>query len=177
MVSKTRTDAFIESEQNKVKIMALLQKQPLSRSELCMRLNISKMQMHNLLKSLSGKEYIKIDNESYFCILSNRTMCSYAPTGIPYVGRDIKEIEIKAEKNKVHRERRAAQGPRTYKKNPVREGRPAKVEPVVVKVDEHTTMYFNSRRPASDFKIKKEDKSRRNSKVAIGSGMSMFGNW
>lgn len=175
MVSKTRTDAFIESEQNKLKIMAILQKQPLSRSELCMRLNISKMQMHNLLKSLCGKEYIKIDDESYFCILSNRTMCSYAPTGIPYVGRDIKDIELKAEKNKVHRERRAAQGPRAYRTNP--EGRPKKVEPVVVKVDEHTTMYFNSRRPTSDFKVKKEEKSRRNSKVAIGSGMSMFGNW
>jgi hypothetical protein len=38
-------------------------------------------------------------------------------------------------------------------------------------------MYFNSRRPASDFKMKKEEKSRRNSKVAIGSGMGMFGNW
>lgn len=177
MVSKTRTDAFIESEQNKVKIMNLLAKHPLSRSALCLRLNISKMQMHNLLKALTGKGYVKIDDESYFCTISNRTMCSYAPTGLPYVGRDIREIEIKAEKNKLHRERRAAQGPRTYKKNPVREGRPAKAEPVVVKVDEHTTMYFNSRRPASDFKMKKEEKSRRNSKVAIGSGMGMFGNW
>lgn len=177
MVSKTRTDAFIESEQNKVKIMALLNKHPLSRSQLCLRLDISKMQMHNLLKALCGKGYIKIHDESYFCTVSNRTMCSYAPTGLPYVGRDLKEIEIRAEKNKLHRERRAAQGPRTYTKNPAREGRPKKPEPVVVKVDEHTTIYYNSRRPSSDFTMKKEDKSRRNSKVAMGSSMEMFWSW
>jgi hypothetical protein len=177
MVSKTRTDAFIESEQNKVKIMALLNKHPLSRSQLCLRLDISKMQMHNLLKALCGKGYIKIHDESYFCTVSNRTMCSYAPTGLPYVGRDLKEIEIRAEKNKLHRERRAAQGPRTYTKNPAREGRPKKPEPVVVKVDEHTTIYYNSRRPSSDFTMKKEEKSRRNSKVAMGSSMEMFWSW
>lgn len=177
MVSRTRTDAFIESEQNKVKIMDILQKHPLSRTQLCIRLNISKMQMHNLLKALCGKGYIKIHDESYFCTVSNRTMCSYAPTGLPYVGRDLKEIEIRAEKNKMHRERRAAQGPRTYKKNPVREGSPKKPEPVVVKVDEHTTIYYNSRRPASDFTMKKEEKSRRNSKVAMGSSMEMFWSW
>lgn len=177
MVSKTRTDAFIESEQNKVKIMAILNKHPLSRSQLCLRLNISKMQMHNLLKALCGKGYIKIHDESYFCTVSNRTMCSYAPTGLPYVGRDLKEIEIRAEKNKLHRERRAAQGPRTYNKNPAREGRPKKPEPVVVKVDEHTTIYYNSRRPTKDFTLKKEKKSRRNSQVAMGSSMEMFGSW
>ena len=177
MVSKTRTDAFIESEQNKVKIMAVLQKHPLSRTQLCLRLNISKMQMHNLLKALCGKGYVKIHDESYFCTVSNRTMCSYAPTGLPYIGRDLKEIVIRAEKNKLHRERRAAQGPRTYKKNPVRDGNPKKPEPVVVKVNEHTTMYFNSRRPQSEYKMKKEEKSRRNSGVNMGSSMDMFGSW
>lgn len=177
MVSKTRTDAFIESEQNKLKIMAILTKQPLSRSELCLRLNISKMQMHNLLKSLCGKGYVKIHDESYFCTISNRTMCSYAPTGLPYIGKDLREIQVRADKNKMYRERRASQGSRVKKDPLAVQKEPPRVEPVAVKVNEHTTMYFNSRRPQSDFKIRKEDKSRRNSKVAIGSGMSMFGNW
>ena len=177
IVSKTRTDAFIESEENKKKIMALVQEKPLSRSEICMKLNISKVKMHTLLSYLCDKKYLKVDNEYYFCSFSKRTMCSYAPTGLPYVGRDLKEIQERADRNKKHREWRAAQKAQQANRTLVNEAVPKRVEPIVIKVDEHTTIYYNSRRPSSDFKLKKEPKSRRNSKVAIGSGMGMFGSW
>ena len=109
--------------------------------------------------------------------MTGRAMSRYALTDLVYIPKDIEALKERTARNRVYRERRAAQGPRAKKDPLALPKEPLRTEPVAVKVNEHTTMYFNSRRPQSDFKLKKEDKSRRNSKVAIGSGMSMFGNW
>lgn len=180
MVTKSRTDVFIESELNKVKIIGALRKKPMTRNELIHALDISKMQMHNLLKGLVEQEYIKIANEHAMCSIAKRSMCSFTIGKRTYVGKDISEIQAKADKNKKLRERRAAQGPRPKGSRATVETllpKAAREEPVVVKVNEHTTIYYNSRRPTKDFAMKKEEKSRRNSGVAMGSSMIMFGNW
>ena len=177
MVSKTRTELFLESESNKTKVVDLLKDKSMTRQELCEATGASKMQMHNLLKRFTSLGYLKTNRNGEVCSVTGRAMSRYALTDLVYIPKDIEALKERTARNRVYRERRAAQGPRAKKDPLALPKEPLRTEPVAVKVNEHTTMYFNSRRPQSDFKLKKEDKSRRNSKVAIGSGMSMFGNW
>jgi hypothetical protein len=177
MVTKSRVDINIESEKNRAAVMRALKYTAMTRNEVESIVGTSKMQTHNLLKKLCQQGYLKFANLRAYCTVSHRHICSYIATSKEYVEKDMTKIKERADKNKAKRELREAQGPREPKPNPVREARPNKVEPAVVKVNEYTTMYFNSRRPQSDFKMKKEEKSRRNDKVSIGSGMGMFGNW
>jgi hypothetical protein len=176
MVTKSRTDIFIESELNKVKIIGILKSRAMTRNELGNVLDISKMQMHNLLKGLLEQEYIKIADDHAMCSIAKRSMCSFTIGKRPFVGKDLSAIRARADANKKNREKRAAQGPRTTD-NVDHVPKASREDPVVVKVDEHTTIYYNSRRSQKDFALKKEEKSRRNSGVAMGSSMIMFGNW
>jgi hypothetical protein len=176
MVTQSRTDIFIESELNKVKIIGMLQNRPLTRNELCSVLNITKMQMHNLLKKLVEQSYLKIADAHAFCSVAKRSMCTFTTTGRMYIGKDLTEIKARADANKEKRELRKAQGP-CFTDNEDHLPKSERTNPTVVKVDNNTTIYYNSRRPQSDFTMKKEKKSRRNSSVAMGSSMSMFRNW
>ncbi len=166
MNTESRIDYWIEHEKIRVQLLKEIEATPLTRNELVEKLKVSRDIVCNLIRHLNSHGYVrKIEGE--LCSVSKRAIGRYTPTNLKYEPKDFTARKERYEANKAARKNKVASKPKV-KPN---------LNEAVIKVNEYTTIYLNSLRPQSDFAIKKERKNRRNSSVAIGSGMDMFGNW
>lgn len=158
-------DTWIKHEKNRELVMKELERNPLTRHELAKILGFNENIVSNLIRSLTKFGFItKVDGAP--CTVTYRNMGRYAIGKVKFVPKDWTVRKEQHDYNKAIKERRELQ------KETEEESKKT-----VIKVNEHTTRYFNSRRPNSDFTIKKDPKSRRRSSVAMGSGMTMFESW
>jgi ribosomal protein S25 len=158
-------DTWIKHEKNRELIMKELEKNPLTRHELGAKVGFNENVVSNLIRSLTKSGHIiKIDGAP--CSVTYRNMGRYTIGKVKYVPKDWTVRKEQHDYNKALKERRELQ------KEAEDESKKT-----VIKVNEHTTRYFNSRRPNSDFTIKKDPKRSRRSSVAMGSGMTMFESW
>jgi hypothetical protein len=181
--SKKRIDVWIQYEANKLVVMKALRKTPMTRNELIHHTKLSKMQIHNMIKNLHCSGYIRVvQNSGIVCKVSGRTMRRYTCTSRKYTPKDWSEIKQRSEAAKEKREKRATDKstPRKKYDMSLRESQIKKEEmynstdKTIIKVNEHTTIYLNSKRPLSDYSWQRK---RKHTVVSIGSGMDMFGTW
>lgn len=166
MIDTSRIDMWIKHEGHRVKLMKELEAASLTRHEIVKKIGLSDDIVGNLIRQLNSSGYIKkIKGDP--CTITGRPLGRYTVTDVKYVPKDWTNRKERYEANKAAREHRAANKPAPKKET----------KETVIKVNEYTTIYLNSQRPQKDYAMKKEKKSRRNSSVAIGSGMDLFGSW
>jgi DNA-binding Lrp family transcriptional regulator len=180
MSVKTRVDMWIAYEENKAKVMEVLHVTHMTRNELADVVGLTKMQIHNIIKNLHSYGFIKaVEEKGVVCSVSGRTMRRYMPTKKKFVARDMTGMKERSEANRIAREKRV---PRVRKKYDMtlrnsqikKEEMYEKADNTIIKVNEHTTIYLNSKRNPKDYSWQRK---RKHSEVSIGSGMNMFGNW
>ena len=181
MQPKSRIDIWIQYEANKLKVIETLHVTPMTRNELMQHTKLTKMQVHNIIKNLHSYKYIKIvQNDTVVCKVSGRTMRRYTCTSRKYVPKDLSGMKERSELNRQVRSGEKVKKPRKKYDMTLRESQIKKEEmynstdKTVIKVDEHTTIYLNSKRPLSDYSWQRK---RKHTVVSIGSGMDMFGTW
>lgn len=166
MSTGSRLESWIEHNNHRIKLLKEAEAAPLTRNEMVEKLQLPRDVVLNLLRQLHGLGCLKKVNGD-ICSVTGRAIHRYTTTDVKYVPKDFTARRARYEANKALRERRKINKPPVAKK----------VQEPVIKVNEYTTIYLNSLRPTSDFTLKKERKSRRNSAVAMGSGMTLFGTW
>jgi predicted transcriptional regulator len=178
MQPKSRIDIWIQYEANKLKIMETLQVTPMTRNELMQHTKLTKMQVHNIIKNLHSYGYIKVvKNDTVVCRVSGRTMRRYTYTTKKYNPKDLSGMKERSEAAKRPKDKST---PRKKYDMTLRESQIKKEEmydstdKAVIKVNEYTTIYLNSKRPLSDYSWQRK---RKHTVVSIGSGMDMFGTW
>jgi DNA-binding Lrp family transcriptional regulator len=158
-------DTWIKHEKNREIVMKELEKNPLTRHELARNLGFTDNVVANLIRSLTKFGYITtIEGDP--CSVTRRIMGRYTIGPVKFVPKDWTVRKERHDYNKAIKERQEQQ------KKIDQDSRR-----IVIKVNEHSTIYMNSRRPNSDFTIKKDTKNRKKSRVAMGSGMTMFDSW
>lgn len=164
MTSNSLIDTWIEHEKYRERFMEVIKINPLTRHELVKKLGLTRDVVANLIRNLSKGNYIiKIEGEP--CSITHRLMGRYTTGYVRFVPKDLSGRKKQCDYNKVIQEI-----------EPEKEMIPES-QKTVIKVNEHSTIYMNSRRPQSDFTIKRDPKSPRKSMGAISSGIGMFENW
>jgi predicted transcriptional regulator len=187
MEPKSRIDVWIEYELNKSKVMEALHVTPMTRNEIAKMLDLSKSQIHNIIRNLHSYGFIKVaSNAGVVCSVSGRTMRLYMPTRKKYVGKDREGMKERSEARKAAKETRV---PRVKKTAPrkkydmslrkaqmEKEELYEKAEKTVIKVNDHTTIYLNSKRSQKDYAWQKTG-AKKHTPVSISSGLNLFGSW
>lgn len=181
MSSRSRIDVWIEYEKNKEKVMQELAKRPLTRNEVAKIVGVTKTQIHNIIKNLNAYGFIKVaESTGVVCLVSGRTMRRYTPTSKKYEPRDMTGMKERSEANKIAREKRVPRKKYDMTKRleqMEKEAKYDKATKTVIKVNDHTTIYLNSKRPGSDYKWQRKAGARKHNAVSMQSGMDMFRNW
>lgn len=186
MQPKKRIDIWIQHEANKLIVMEALHVTPMTRNELMHHTKLSKMQIHNMIKNLHYHGYIRVvQNTGVVCRVSGRTMRRYTCTSKKYTPKDLSGMKERSEANKAARskpkkEKKVKSTPRKQYDMTLRAAQIEKeqayesTDKTVIKVNEHTTIYLNSKRSLKDYSWQRK---RKHSVVSIASGMNMFGLW
>lgn len=181
MSPRSRIDVWIEYEKNKEKVMKELAKKPLTRNEVAEIVGLTKVQIHNIIKNLNAYGFIKIaENMGVVCAISGRTMRRYTPTLKKFVPKDMTGMKERSEANKAAREKRVPRKKYDMTKRieqMEKEEQYDKATKTVIKVNDHTTIYLNSKRPGSDYRWQRKAGARKHTSVSMQSGMNMFRNW
>lgn len=188
MEPKSRIDVWIEYELNKSKVMEALHVTPMTRNELAKMLDLSKSQIHNIIRNLHSYGFIKVaSNAGVVCSVSGRTMRLYTPTRKKYVGKDREGMKQRAEARKAPKETRAPRLKKTdlpkqydmslHKAKRAKQDVYDNATDTVIKVNDYTTIYLNSRRATGDYAWQSKSKARKHSPVSIASGLNLFGSW
>ena len=170
-MAKERIKVLVQYEKNKENTLKALSIRPMTRIELCDFLKLTKPQIHNLLKYLEVEELVKVADYEGYCPIINRSLKRYTITGKEYIPKDVERMKKQAARNKQVRENRV---PRTTKKAMKDLEKETKS---VIKVNDHTTIYLNSKRPGSDYAWQRKKGSSGHNRGSMQSGMAMFANW
>ena len=161
------------SERRNIAVLELLKEGPRTRTEIMHLLNLTKDLTHHTTKRLLLKGYIKEGKEKIRCPISGRSVHTYLLTGKQYdmtranviFEREASHIKPSREDLKIREEQIAKE--EFYERAPSH----------IIKVNEHTTVFLNSKRPSSDYAWQRNKNRSRVGPISIASGMNMFRNW
>lgn len=171
--TNAKASVLAESERRYIAVLEFLKDGPRTRTELMHLFNMTKDTTHQTIRRLLLKGYIKTGKEKIRCPISGHLVHIFMPTGKPYdmtranvlFEREGTSIKPSKEEVKLREEQLAKE--EFYEK----------AKSHIIKVNDHTTIVLNSKRPSSDYAWQRKEGRRRSSTVSIGSGMSMFRNW
>lgn len=161
------------AERRYIAVLEFLKEGPRTRTEIMHLFNMTKDNTHQTIQRLLLKGYIKTGKEKIRCPLSGHLVHVFIPTGKPY---DMTRANVIFEKEATCI-RPSREDLRIREEQLAKEEFYEKAKSHIIKVNAHTTVFLNSKRPSSDYAWQRKEGRRRTSSVSIGSGMSMFRNW
>ena len=170
-MAKERIKVLVQYEKNKENTLKALSIRPMTRIELCEFLKLTRTQVHNLLKYLEVEGHVEVADHEGYCPIINRSLKRYTTTDKEYIPKDVKLMKEQAARNKKIRENRVPRPPKNSIINIDKETKS------VIKVNDHTTIYLNSKRPGSDYAWQRKKGSSGHNRGSMQSGMAMFANW
>lgn len=171
----SKAKEFDEVEASKMQVLELCKDNP-TRNEIVFETGLSKGKVQHIVNALIFYGVIKAEKSFKVCRVSKRKMKRFKLTGVPYVPfsyaklaeerkkrpkiKDLPLEEQIAHKKEVELRRKLEAGTNT-----------------VIKVNEHTTVYMNSKKKAGAYNWQSKTGARKGMPIALQSGMAMFSNW